>query len=45
MEKVLDANYYHINIGPFLSVDLAEKALKELKNEYNSAYIVKKKEK
>lgn len=45
MEKVLNAGYYNVNIGPFLSIKLAEDALNELKNTYKSAYIVKKKEK
>ena len=43
LEKVLNTDYYYVNIGPFLSIKLAEQALKDLKNTYKSAYIVKKK--
>lgn len=42
-EKVLNLDYYYVNIGPFLSINLAEQALKDLKSIYKSAYIVKKK--
>ena len=43
LEKVLNTDYYYVNIGPFVSIKLAEQALKDLKNTYKSAYIVKKK--
>ena len=43
LEKVLNTDYYYVNIGSFLSIKLAEQALKDLKNTYKSAYIVKKK--
>ena len=42
-EKVLNADYYYVNIGPFSDINLAEQALKDLKITYKSAYIVKKK--
>lgn len=42
-EKVLNSEYYYVNVGPFLSINLAEQALKDLKSIYKSAYIVKKK--
>ncbi len=42
-EKVLNTDYYYVNIGPFITIKLAEQALKDLKNTYKSAYIVKKK--
>ncbi len=42
-EKVLDEDFYYVNIGPFSSINLAEQALKGVKNTFKSAYIVKKK--
>ncbi|MBR5253964.1 MAG: septal ring lytic transglycosylase RlpA family protein [Bacteroidales bacterium] len=42
-EKVFNQEYYYVNVGPFLSINLAEQALNTLKSTYKSAYIVKKK--
>jgi hypothetical protein len=42
-EKVLDEDFYYVNIGPFSSINLAEQALKGVKTTFKSAYIVKKK--
>ena len=43
IEKLFEENSYYVNIGPFLTLKLAEEALGNLKNTYKSAHIVKKK--
>jgi rare lipoprotein A len=43
IEKLFEENSYYVNIGPFLTLKLAEEALGTLKNTYKYAHIVKKK--
>ncbi len=42
--KVYNETFYYVNVGPFISEKAAKQAVEELRNNYPSAHLVKKKD-